>query len=98
MGACLMTHVAQSGLSEQPLPKRIIVDANGFYWREYEEWLSMCPQNPDNNPAPKPFTYYVPEARVARLKTAVESFLSLAAAYNLKGDFIDAAREAVRDA
>lgn len=43
------------------LPNRILVDAAGYVWRDFGEgYLSMAPQNPDNEPIPEPVTVYLP--------------------------------------
>ena len=31
-------------------PNRVIVGANGAYWRDYGDHLSMCPVSTDNDP------------------------------------------------
>jgi hypothetical protein len=41
-----------------PRPPRLAVDAEGYVWRVYPEYWSMCPVNPDNEPVPEPVTYY----------------------------------------
>jgi hypothetical protein len=41
-------------------PPRLAVDANGYVWRVYDEFWSMCPVNPDNSPVPEPVTFYEP--------------------------------------
>ena len=42
------------------LPPRIVVDARGFYWRDYGDHYSMCPVSEDNEPV-KPAAVYVPD-------------------------------------
>jgi hypothetical protein len=32
------------------LPDRIVVGANGAYWRDYGDHYSMCPVSEDNDP------------------------------------------------
>lgn len=32
------------------LPDRIVVGANGAYWRDFGEFYSMCPVSTDNDP------------------------------------------------
>lgn len=49
-----------SAVEARGLPARIVVDAKGFYWRDFGEFYSMCPVNPDNSPIPQPVVYYVP--------------------------------------
>jgi hypothetical protein len=46
--------------SFDPKPPRLAVDANGYVWRVYDEYWSMCPVNPDNSPIPQPVTFYDP--------------------------------------
>lgn len=41
-------------------PPMLAVDANGYVWRVYPEYWSMCPVNPDNEPVPEPVTFYAP--------------------------------------
>jgi len=40
------------------LPKRVVVGANGAYWREYDDHYSMCPVSDDNDPV-VPVAVYV---------------------------------------
>jgi len=44
------------------LPERIIVGADGAYWRDYGDHYSMPPVNPDNSPV-KPAAVYVRAGR-----------------------------------
>jgi hypothetical protein len=42
------------------LPDAVVIDANGYWWRvwdEHEYW-SMVPVNPDNSPVPLPVKRY----------------------------------------
>ena len=32
------------------LPGRVVVGANGAYWRDYDDHYSMCPVSTDNDP------------------------------------------------
>jgi hypothetical protein len=32
------------------LPLRVVVDAHGSYWREFDDSYSMCPVSTDNDP------------------------------------------------
>jgi len=45
--------------SRPPLPKRIIVDQNGHYWRDFGggDSLSMCPTSDANEPTEIAATY-----------------------------------------
>lgn len=38
------------GLPETALPARVVVGANGAYWRDYGQHYSMCPVSDDNDP------------------------------------------------
>jgi hypothetical protein len=38
------------GLPETALPERVVVGANGAYWRDYGQHYSMCPVSDDNDP------------------------------------------------
>ena len=43
------------------LPDHIIIDAKGYWWRQWEsepEFWSMVPVNPDNSPIPYPISWY----------------------------------------
>ena len=45
------THeVAQRGSVMTRLPDRVVVGANGAYWRDYGDFYSMCPVSDDNDP------------------------------------------------
>jgi len=39
------------------LPARIVVGANGAYWRDYGDYYSMCPVSTDNDPVEVVATY-----------------------------------------
>ena len=43
---------------------KLIMDANGHYWRVYPEHLSMVPTTTDNEPVPKPWVEYWPDTAV----------------------------------
>jgi hypothetical protein len=47
----------------EALPDRIVVGANGAYWRDYGDHYSMCPVSDDNDPV-------VPIATYVRLDAA----------------------------
>lgn len=36
-------------LERNSIPNRIVVDNNGYYWRGYGKFVSMCPVSTDNN-------------------------------------------------
>lgn len=61
------------------LPAKILVDAAGFVWRQWdgEDYLSGCPFNPDNEPLPEPITAYVPESDLARLRDGLRRIAEL---------------------
>ena len=42
------------------LPSRLLIDADGYVWRDYGTHLSMAPSNPDNEPLAEPIHAYVP--------------------------------------
>jgi len=63
---------------ELDLPPRIIVGANGAYWRDYDAHRSMCPVSTDNDPI-EVVAVYVPEAEAARLAERLEAAESRAA-------------------
>lgn len=50
------------------LPEIVAIDANGYWWRVFDEQWSMPPTNPDNEPIPKPVKLYrlVPIGEVTR--------------------------------
>ncbi len=55
------------------LPDRIVVGANGAYWRDYGDHYSMCPVSEDNDPVVSVAVYVRVAARadpVARLDVA----------------------------
>ncbi len=53
-------------MSEVDLPTRVIVGANGAYWRDYSGHYSMCPVSEDNDPI-EPVGVYIPLSRVEYL-------------------------------
>lgn len=65
---------AQSGQTPQaapsgkfdPRPPRLVVDADGYVWRDYGEYFSMCPVTDGNGPMPEPLTVYVPLSEIER--------------------------------
>lgn len=59
-------------MTELGLPPRIIVGANGAYWRDYDTHRSMCPVSADNDPIEVVATY-VPETEIARLVGQLEA-------------------------
>ena len=36
--------------NDAALPERVVVDANGAYWRDFGDYYSMCPTSTDNGP------------------------------------------------
>lgn len=44
------THQPAAELAARDLPHRIVVGANGAYWRDYGNHYSMCPVSADNDP------------------------------------------------
>lgn len=55
------------------MPKRILVDADGYVWRDFGEgFLSMAPSNPDNEPLPEPVAVYMPSLPDARRIERIE--------------------------
>jgi len=59
-------------MTELGLPPRIIVGANGAYWRDYDAHRSMCPVSTDNDPI-EVVAVYVPEAEANRLAEQLEN-------------------------
>ncbi len=59
-------------MTELDLPPRIIVGANGAYWRDYDAHRSMCPVSTDNDPI-EVAAVYVPETEAARLAEQLEN-------------------------
>ena len=49
------------------LPDRIVVGANGAYWRDYGDSYSMCPVSEDNDPVEVVATYVRAEPRAEGL-------------------------------
>ena len=37
-------------MNDDDLPQRVIVDQHGHYWRDYGDYLSMCPVSEENTP------------------------------------------------
>jgi hypothetical protein len=46
------------------LPERVVVGANGAYWRDYADHYSMCPVSDDNDPI-EPVAIYIRAALAA---------------------------------
>ena len=53
------------------LPERIVVGANGAYWRDYGDHYSMCPVSDDNDPV-EPVAVYVRAGRGVDLRQSLE--------------------------
>jgi hypothetical protein len=56
------------------LPERVVVGANGAYWRAYEDHYSMCPVSDDNDPIEPVATYtrLVPPPAAPGLREALD--------------------------
>ena len=65
------------------LPERVVVGANGAYWRDFGTHYSMCPVSEDNDPVEVVATYVrlpAPDERQAGLRdTAAADFAAAAA-------------------
>jgi hypothetical protein len=65
------TFVREAAASPEPvdgLPERVVVGANGAYWRDFWTHYSMCPVSEDNEPV-EPMAIYV---RVDDLRPAID--------------------------
>lgn len=45
-----MPDLTRAERADVDLPDRIVVGANGAYWRDYGDYYSMCPVSEDNDP------------------------------------------------
>lgn len=41
--------IISGSVSATDLPLRVVVDHHGHYWRDYGDYLSMCPVSDENN-------------------------------------------------
>lgn len=55
-----------------PLPFRVVIGANGAYWRDFGAYFSMCPVSSDNDPVEE-IASYVPAQEVKRLEEQLKA-------------------------
>lgn len=85
-------------MSDIDLPQRVVVGANGAYWRDYGTHYSMCPVSEDNDPVEVVAVYeVVPKGRldVERLARPFEGGNYLQAYDHRSGRWLDAREAAV---
>ena len=66
------------------LPERVVVGANGAYWRDFGTHYSMCPVSDDNDPVEAVATYVrlpAPDERQVGLREALTQLRDAAQAY-----------------
>jgi len=65
-----MTDERQAALAA--LPERVVVGANGAYWRDYGTHYSICPVSEDNDPVEVVAVYVRAEAATLDVEAVLE--------------------------
>ncbi len=80
-----MPDTAEQLAREAGLPERVVVGANGAYWRVYSDQYSMCPVSTDNDPIDVIATYERVVNPVPDTEPLVPAALELLADYGKSG-------------